>query len=525
MEHTHEQRKAHNNRLMRAITMSKTPALLILCAIGAHAQTGSPTTGMVAGCTVIPNIDFNGHDLGGGKGATSATECAVLCSNTAACTHYTYAVAFNGCYLKDSGEGERAVNPSLNAVSGVCPAATTSPSIAPTAAPTNTPLVTCTELSPAGCCRTADGGLGTYTVVTVTELASCEAACAAKNDCIGIELETTTLACELHSVALSHTATIEACAEERCFSCERAATSSPSSSAPTPSRAPSPPTPVITLSGELRQWHKVTVDVEYGMTVSERSYDNPFLDLRFVAVFTHASTPTQEIRVHGYFAADGNAAETGADSGRVFRAHFVPPLVGSWTVRVEFTSGEGVAVAVNGGDGFPVPRLHGETLTFTVENTDKVAPDFRSKGMLLPVPGERYLVFNGTGERFLKAGADSPENLLAFYEFDNTWDAGNSGPTAYEDGLHHYDAHLSDWREGDPTWHGDKGKRLIGALNYLASEGANAISFLTYNYGGDGSDVWPHRDPTAAPGSMFRMRYVRIAKLPQFFMYYSLDIS
>jgi hypothetical protein len=44
---------------------------------------------------------------------------------------------------------------------------------------------------------------------------------------------------------------------------------------------------------------------------------------------------------------------------------------------------------------------------------------------------------------------------------------------------------------GDPTWQGGKGKGLVGALDYLAGRGANAVSFLTYNAGGDGNDVWP----------------------------------
>ena len=32
---------------------------------------------------------------------------------------------------------------------------------------------------------------------------------------------------------------------------------------------------------------------------------------------------------------------------------------------------------------------------------------------------------------------------------------------------------------------------MIGALNYLSEKGANAFSFLTYNAGGDGDNVWP----------------------------------
>mgnify|MGYP001388129186 CR=1 FL=1 len=36
-----------------------------------------------------------------------------------------------------------------------------------------------------------------------------------------------------------------------------------------------------------------------------------------------------------------------------------------------------------------------------------------------------------------------------------------------------------------------KGKGLIGALNYLSDKGCNTFSFLTYNAGGDGDNVWP----------------------------------
>jgi hypothetical protein len=93
--------------------------------------------------------------------------------------------------------------------------------------------------------------------------------------------------------------------------------------------------------------------------------------------------------------------------------------------------------------------------------------------------GTRYLKFEETGDYFIKAGADSPENLLAFGDFDNTEDSKSWAP------------HLHDWRDGDPVWQGEKGKGLIGAVNYLASQGMNAFSFLTMNVNGDGGDVWP----------------------------------
>jgi hypothetical protein len=50
---------------------------------------------------------------------------------------------------------------------------------------------------------------------------------------------------------------------------------------------------------------------------------------------------------------------------------------------------------------------------------------------------------------------------------------------------------VRDWRPGDPSWRDGRGRGLIGALNYLAGTGANAFSFLTYNAGGDGDNVWP----------------------------------
>ena len=56
--------------------------------------------------------------------------------------------------------------------------------------------------------------------------------------------------------------------------------------------------------------------------------------------------------------------------------------------------------------------------------------------------------------------------------------------------------HVRDWQDGDPTWKNGKGKGLIGAINYLSDKGCNVFSFLTYNAGGDGDNVWPfiHRD-------------------------------
>ena len=47
---------------------------------------------------------------------------------------------------------------------------------------------------------------------------------------------------------------------------------------------------------------------------------------------------------------------------------------------------------------------------------------------------------------------------------------------------------------GDPTWQNGKGKGLIGAINYLASQGLNSFSFLTLNITGDDRNVFPYTD-------------------------------
>jgi hypothetical protein len=67
--------------------------------------------------------------------------------------------------------------------------------------------------------------------------------------------------------------------------------------------------------------------------------------------------------------------------------------------------------------------------------------------------------------------------FLAYNDFDNTPNNGGRRKS--------WSLHVQDWRVGDPTWKGEKGKGIIGAINYLASKGLNVFSFLTFNVGGD----------------------------------------
>ena len=240
----------------------------------------------------------------------------------------------------------------------------------------------------------------------------------------------------------------------------------------------------VEIGGQLRQWHKVTLTLD-GPQADERASDpNPFRDYRMTVRFTHESGQPV-YNVPGYFAADGNAANTSATAGSKWRAHLSPDTPGRWDWRVSLVRGKDAAIdAVAAGAAEPVPPVDGLTGSFIVGATNKVAPDFRARGRL-GYAGGHYLRFAGTGEYFLKVGTDSPETLLAYTDFDDTTTMKPAVP------VRAYEPHVKDWTDGDPTWKDGKGKGLIGAINYLASKGVNSISFLTYNAGGDGDNVWP----------------------------------
>ncbi|MEX2142430.1 MAG: DUF5060 domain-containing protein [Pirellulales bacterium] len=251
------------------------------------------------------------------------------------------------------------------------------------------------------------------------------------------------------------------------------------------------------ITGELKQWHKITLTLD-GPSARETDSDpNPFTDYRMTVTFRHESG-SPEYKVPGYFAADGNAANTSASQGNKWRAHLSPDKAGQWNYEVSFVRGK-YAAFDDSARGERIESADGLRGAFKVERSDKTGRDFRGRGRLQYV-GERYLKFAQSDEFFLKAGPDSPENLLAYADFDGT-QVGIKGPRqprageAVPSGLHRYEPHVRDWRNGDPTWQDSKGNGLIGALNYLAGKGCNAFSFLTYNKGGDGNDVWPFVAP------------------------------
>ena len=248
-----------------------------------------------------------------------------------------------------------------------------------------------------------------------------------------------------------------------------------------------PPSHANVVSGELRIWHRVTVSFN-GPQTSETATPNPFTDYRLLVTFTHTATGATYV-VPGFYAGDGNAGETSASSGNQWRVYFTPDHEGAWTYTASFRTGAYVAVDLASGAGVAA-SFNGASGAFTIGATDKPDTDFRRKGMLRYV-GEHYFQFAGSGEYFIKVSPNTPENLLAYSDFDGTYDTDCAGE-GIDNSLHAFAPHVADWKTGDPVWKGTKGKGLIGGINYLSSVGSNNLYFLTYNLDtGDGCDVWP----------------------------------
>ncbi|MGF1452054.1 MAG: DUF4350 domain-containing protein [Opitutales bacterium] len=253
------------------------------------------------------------------------------------------------------------------------------------------------------------------------------------------------------------------------------------------------------VSGETKKWHKVTLSF-FGPQTSETANPNPFTDYRLDVTFTH-DLSGKSYTVPGYYAADGDAEDTGATGGNIWRVHFSPDETGVWNYAASFRTGTDVATSEAASPGSSAGFFDGDNGTIVISPTDKAGRDFRGKGRLEYI-GEHYLRFAETGEYFLKQGPDAPENFLAYADFDGPFKTdGQYNRNTFDNeaqSIKEWAAHLNDWQEGDPLWQqtdgntGAQGRAIIGALNYLVSEGLNAFSFLTMNINGDDKNVFPY---------------------------------
>lgn len=246
-------------------------------------------------------------------------------------------------------------------------------------------------------------------------------------------------------------------------------------------------------SPTVPRWHPIELSF-LGPETSELASPNPFTDFRLVVTFRNGS---HEKRIRGFFAADGDAANTSANAGRVWKVRFAPDQLGTWSYEAELRHGEDVALSGSDESGDRVDGLSGASGSFVVVEGDEGSDDFRDRGFLVARQG--YYRFSHNGQPWLKGGCDSPENMLAFEDFDSTFrlkSGARQGEASVDEEIHSYASHRNDWREGDPTWADGKGKALIGGINYLADQGVNSMYFLTMNIGGDGNDVWPYNSPS-----------------------------
>jgi len=234
------------------------------------------------------------------------------------------------------------------------------------------------------------------------------------------------------------------------------------------------------VSGSLEQYQPVTLSFN-GPMLREVGPANPFTDYRMTVRFTLGK---RVVDVPGYFASDGQAADTSPLGGHVWRVHFLPDEPGEW--KYEATLLYGLNAAVNDDAQVSRVRFTGAKGTLLISPVNGAATGFYRTGPLR-YTGDRYLQL-ANGQHFLINGVAGPENFLAYVDF-------NGSPIA-DQFLHHYLPHLQDWVDEQPTWQGGRGKSIIGAVNYLASQGVNGMSFSTYNIdGGNHGDVWVWSTP------------------------------
>jgi len=224
------------------------------------------------------------------------------------------------------------------------------------------------------------------------------------------------------------------------------------------------------VSGTMAQFQAVTLSFNGPYASELQNTPNPFLDYKLQVNVTSPSGKSYSLP--GFFNGDGS----GGGAGTVWQAKFSPDESGAWRYTASFRAGSRVAIDLSPTAGTPT-SFNGDAGSFNVGGRQS-APGFIAKGRLEYAGGHYYKFEDGS--YFVKAGANEPENFLGYNGFDNT-------PNAY----HKYPTHVADWKTGDPDWGGGKGKAIIGAVNYLASTGINALYFLTQNVGGQTKDVWP----------------------------------
>jgi len=275
----------------------------------------------------------------------------------------------------------------------------------------------------------------------------------------------------------------------------------------------------VTVLGALRVWHTLELQFE-GPGARETEETNPFTDFSLAVTFRQGN---RVVAVPGFFAADGQAAQTGARAGTIWAVRWSPPSEGLWTWSATMRRGPDVVFSPQTGD--PVAAVDGLEGRLQIAASDKKEPDLRATGRLVRVPGKGALRFEETDAVFVAGGTRCLADTLASPIF-------NGRPGCYaavhpdfpqtdvDDGkLGQPDeplaAHARDWSPSDPVWLAGQqlllwqsvqgqqeqqekrvlqgqqdqlerqdresgrgrvfGRGLVGALNYLSETGVNAL--------------------------------------------------
>lgn len=244
-------------------------------------------------------------------------------------------------------------------------------------------------------------------------------------------------------------------------------------------------------------WHTVSLDFE-GPETSETDPLNPFTNYRLLVEFSNGE---KSYLIRGFYAADGDAGNTSAKSGNVWRVRFTPDAIGEWTYTARMAKGVNIAVSRDPSIGESV-AIKNPSGTFQVAESSAKGNDFRAAGRGRLKADGKLFRFEKSGKYWLKGGPNSPENILGYEDFDDTYRVlkeNREGEASTQGGIHTFEPHRKDWNPGDPLWGlktGEpRGHALVGAMNYLAEQGMNAVYFLTNNIKGDGNDVWPYVAP------------------------------
>ena len=162
------------------------------------------------------------------------------------------------------------------------------------------------------------------------------------------------------------------------------------------------------MTGELKQWHKVTLTLDGPFAHERDKQPNPFTDLAFNVTFTHesGSPEIQGARLlrRGWRRGEHQrrirhemaCASLAGQSGRSGTTPFPSPEAKTRRSKAAASRSQ------------PFDGMSG---SFTIAASDKTGRDFRAQGRLQYV-GKHHLQFAGSKEYFLKAGPDAPETLL-----------------------------------------------------------------------------------------------------------------